>query len=260
MNIDQLCIEAQKILIELIQTPSISGDEKETADLIQKYLEKNGVDTQRKYNNVWVQNQILDPDKPTLLLNSHHDTVKPNAGWSMDPYKPIEREGKLFGLGSNDAGASLVSLLATFLFFKNRDDLDHNIIFAATAEEETTGENGIASVLGELGQIDLAIVGEPTGMQLAIAEKGLMVLDCQARGISGHAARDTGDNAILMALNDIQWLSSYKFDQSSKYLGPVKITVTMIQAGYQHNVIPDRCTFTVDIRTTDAYTHDEILT
>ncbi|HES59112.1 MAG: M20 family metallo-hydrolase [Calditrichaceae bacterium] len=251
--------EALSLLKSLIETPSISGQEDEAADLIGRFLNIKGIAFERKINNIWVTNTFFDDSKPTLLLNSHFDTVKPNAGWQGNPFEAAEKDGKLIGLGSNDAGASVVSLLSAFIYFKDRQDLNHNIIFAATAEEETSGANGITAILDELGKIDLAIVGEPTGMDMAVAEKGLIVIDCEAKGVSGHAARDLGVNAILKAYEDIEWFSNYKFDRISKFLGPVKMTVTMINAGYQHNVIPDRCTFTVDIRTTDAYTHDEIL-
>ena len=258
-DIEKINQEALSLLKSLIETPSISGQEDEAAELIGRFLTIKDIPFERKINNIWLKNTYFDQNKPTLLLNSHIDTVKPNAGWQKNPYEAVEKDGKLTGLGSNDAGASVVSLLNAFIYFKDRKDLSHNIIFAATAEEETSGANGITAILADLGKIDLAIVGEPTDMDMAVAEKGLIVIDCEAKGVSGHAARDLGVNAILQAYDDIEWFSNYKFDRISKFLGPVKMTVTMINAGYQHNVIPDRCTFTVDIRTTDAYTHDEIL-
>jgi acetylornithine deacetylase len=259
INLEELSGEALSLLKSLITTPSISGMEDEAAELISRFLNLKDISFERKFNNIWLKNLYFDENKPTLLLNSHIDTVKPNAGWQGNPYEAVEKKGKLYGLGSNDAGASVVSLLSTFLYFREWKDMSHNIIFAATGEEETSGANGISAILDDLGKIDLAIVGEPTGMDMAVAEKGLMVIECETKGVSGHAARDLGDNAILKAYEDILWFSSYKYDRQSKFLGPVKMTVTMINAGYQHNVIPDRCTFTVDIRTTDAYTHDEIL-
>jgi acetylornithine deacetylase len=251
--------EAKQLLVDLIGTPSLSGNEAKAANIIQKYLERFCLSVERKYNNVWAVNRFAVPGKKTLLLNSHLDTVKPNIGWKIDPYKPKEYQGKLYGLGSNDAGGALVALFAVFKYFYDRPDLPYNLMYTATAEEETTGANGISAILRSIGVIDLAIVGEPTGMDLAVAEKGLIVLECEAKGVAGHAARDLGENAILKAIPDIQWFSSYKFDRISKYLGPVKMTVTQINAGYQHNVIPDSCTFTVDIRTTDVYTHEEIM-
>ena len=251
--------EALSLLKSLIETPSISGQEDEAAELIGRFLTIKEIPFERKINNIWLKNTWFDESKPTLLLNSHIDTVKPNASWQGNPFEAVDNDGKLTGLGSNDAGASVVSLLSAFIYLKDRQDLSHNVIFAASAEEETSGANGITAILGDLGKIDLAIVGEPTGMDMAVAEKGLIVIDCEAKGVSGHAARELGVNAILKAYDDIVWFSNYKFDRISKFLGPIKMTVTMINAGYQHNVIPDRCTFTVDIRTTDAYTHDEIL-
>ncbi len=251
--------EALVLLKQLIATPSFSGQETQTAEAIERFLQKHGVQTKRLHNNVWARNVHFDPQKPTLLLNSHHDTVKPVNGWQSDPFEPLEKEGKLIGLGSNDAGGPLVSLLSTFVYFYDRPNLKYNLIMAATAEEENSGEKGIRSVLPQLGKIDLAVVGEPTGMQMAIAEKGLMVLRCRAQGKAGHAARDIGENAILKALPDIQWFATYRFPKISPTLGPIKMTVTTIHAGELHNVIPDRCDFTVDIRTTEQYTHEEIL-
>lgn len=243
----------------LIRIPSLSREEKGTADAIEEFLRKKGVETQRKLNNVWARNKYYNSKKPTILLNSHHDTVKPATAYTLDPFEPLEKDGKLFGLGSNDAGGALVSLIAAFLHFYNKKNLKYNLLLAATAEEEISGKNGIELVFPEFGPIELAIVGEPTKMDMAITEKGLMVLDCRVLGRPGHAARDEGENAIYQALRDIEWFRTYQFAKVSEYLGPVKMSVTVIKAGSQHNVVPDLCEFTVDVRTTDAYTNEEIL-
>ena len=258
-NTDQLHTEAINLLKKLIETPSVSRDEDKTADIIQAYFEEHGVTVERKGNNVWVKNQEYSPDKPTILLNSHHDTVKPNAGYTYDPFDAFERGGKLHGLGSNDAGASLVSLIMTFLYFYNTQDIKYNLILAATAEEEISGAGGVRSILRELGDIDFGIVGEPTQMAMAIHEKGLMVLDCVVKGRAGHAARDEGENAIYKAMGVIDWFRTFEFPTKSETLGPVKMSVTMIESGTQHNVIPDTCKLVVDVRTTDAYTNEETL-
>ncbi|GAB3910196.1 M20 family metallo-hydrolase [Larkinella knui] len=247
------------LLKRLIATPSLSREEAGTALVIEQFFRKRGIPYRRTKNNVWTHNRFFDPAKPTLLLNSHHDTVKPNASWTFDPFQPLEREGKLYGLGSNDAGGCLVSLIATFCHFYDKKELAYNIVMAATAEEEISGREGLEMILPELPPIDFAIVGEPTQMQLAIAEKGLLVLDCTARGKSGHAARDEGDNAIYYAIKDIEWLKSNPFPKISPTLGPVKLSVTIINAGSQHNVVPDTCTFTVDVRATEQYTLEEII-
>lgn len=257
--ITDLISDSIENLQKMINTPSVSGQEREVSEIIVNYLQKYDIPVKRIKNNIYAQNQYFDKNKPTILFNSHLDTVKPNAGWTKEPFKATIMDNKLYGLGSNDAGAPLVSLLATFIYFYAVEDLNHNIIFSAVAEEENSGKDGIRLLLSELGDIDLAIVGEPTGMQMAIAEKGLIVLRCQAKGKSGHAARDTGENALYKAMQDIEWFKNYQFDKESAFLGPVKMTVTMISAGTQHNVIPDRCDFTVDIRTTDVYTNEEIL-
>ncbi len=248
-----------ELLQKLISIPSFSREEDGTAEAIGQFLSAQNIDFQHKRNNVWASNKYFDPNKPTILLNSHHDTVKPNPGWTKDPFKPEIQDDKLYGLGSNDAGGCLVSLLATFRYFYDRPDLSYNLIFAATAEEENSGAGGIESILDELGNIDLAIVGEPTQMQMAIAERGLLVLDCVAHGRTGHAARDEGENAIYKALKDIEWFRNYRFEKISPFLGPVKMTVTVIKAGEQHNVIPNECHFVVDIRLTDQYIHEEVL-
>ncbi|TAE29345.1 MAG: M20/M25/M40 family metallo-hydrolase [Candidatus Kapaibacterium sp.] len=249
---------ALDLLQRLIATPSLSREEAATADSIQEFLHERRIPTGRKGNNVWACNQHFDTAKPTLLLNSHHDTVKPNQDWTRNPFEPSIEHGKLYGLGSNDAGAALVGLISTFVHFYERE-LPFNIILAPSAEEEIIGKNGIESALPDLGSIDAAIVGEPTNCELAVAEKGLLVLDCTAHGQSGHAARNTGMNAISRAAEAVQWLHSYTFPKQSEMLGAIKMTVTLINAGTQHNVIPDRCTFVVDVRTTDAYTQEETL-
>ena len=251
--------EVISLLKNLISIPSPSGHEGGTAELLIQILSAHGVTSQRKGHNIWAKNQHFDPSKPTLLLNSHHDTVKPAPGWVRNPFLPSLENGTLYGLGSNDAGASLVCLLATFLHFYEEEHLPYNLIFAATAEEEISGPNGISAILPELGQVNCAIVGEPTGMNVAIAEKGLMVLDCTAMGRAGHAARSEGINAIYQALPDIEWFRNYKFPKISPVLGPVLMQVTAIEAGKQHNVVPAECRFTVDVRITDAYLPEELL-
>jgi acetylornithine deacetylase len=249
--------EAVNLLKLLIEIPSISLQEEKAADFLQHYLETIGMEIGRKGNNVWSMSPTFDLSKPTILLNSHIDTVKPVNGWMKDPFKAVEVNSKLYGLGSNDAGASLVSLLQVFLDLCKTEQ-PYNLIFLASCEEEISGGKGIADVLPILPKIDFALVGEPTDMQPAIAEKGLMVLDVIAKGKAGHAARNEGINAIYEALDDIQWIKNYQFDKISPLLGPVKMTLTMIQAGTQHNVIPDRCTMTVDVRSNELYTNKEI--
>ncbi|MBS1772032.1 MAG: M20 family metallo-hydrolase [Bacteroidetes bacterium] len=251
--------EAVQLLRQLIAVPSFSKEEHGTAMVLQQFLQSHGIVPNRLMNNVWATNKYYDATKPTLLLNSHHDTVKPNNAYTNNPFTPIEVDGKLFGLGSNDAGGSLVSLLATFLFFYDKPNLKYNLVFAASAEEEISGTNGIAALLPELGAIDAAIVGEPTLMQMAISEKGLIVLDCETNGIAGHAARDEGENAIYKSLQDITWFQNYQFPRVSDTLGPVKMSLTMINAGTQHNVVPTSCKFTVDVRVNDCYTNEEIV-
>lgn len=251
--------EAISLLKTLIQIPSFSREENGTAERLQEYLHGKEVRTYQQGNNIWVKNDHFDPSKKTILLNSHHDTVKPNQGYTKDPFSATIEDGKLYGLGSNDAGGALVSLLATFLHFKTSADLNFNILFAASAEEEISGKGGIESILPQLGKIDLALVGEPTQMHLAVAEKGLMVLDCTATGTAGHAARDEGENAIYNALEDIQWFKNYTFQNISAMLGAVKMTVTQVNAGSQHNVVPDQCSFVVDTRVTDAYSLEDVL-
>lgn len=247
------------LLKQLIGVSSLSKEETFSAAIIEKFFQDQHIKTYRKGNNIWVYNAHYTSDKATILLNSHHDTVKANSGYTRDPLAANEEDGKLYGLGSNDAGGCLVALIATFLYFYERQDLSYNFCLVASAEEEISGRNGIESVLGELGPIDFAIVGEPTLLDLAIAEKGLMVLDCNASGKAGHAARNEGDNAIYKAIKDIQWFKDYTFEKTSATLGPVKMSVTVIQAGSQHNVVPANCSFVVDVRTTDAYSNEETL-
>ncbi|MVM31934.1 M20/M25/M40 family metallo-hydrolase [Spirosoma sp. HMF4905] len=254
-----LSADAFALLKQLIAIPSFSRQEDQTAMQLESFFREKQIPFKRLKNNVWAQNYHFDPDKPTLLLNSHHDTVKPNPSWTLDPFDPIERDEKLFGLGSNDAGGCLVSLLATFAYFYDRPGMAYNIVMAATAEEEISGRDGLELLLPELPPISFAIVGEPTEMQLAIAEKGLLVLDCTAHGVSGHAARDEGDNAIYKAIRDINWLTTYQFPKVSPTLGPIKLSVTIINAGTQHNVVPDTCTFTIDVRVTEQYTLEEVI-
>ncbi|MBC6408886.1 MAG: M20 family metallo-hydrolase [Ekhidna sp.] len=257
-SIDSYYEEALVLLSGLIETPSLSREEDKTAEIIVDFFAKKKVINHRLGNNIWAKNKKFDPEKPTILLNSHHDTVKPNSGYSLNPFLAIIKEEKLYGLGSNDAGGCLVSLIMTFIHFYERDSLPYNLIIAATAEEESSGTGGIESILDELKPIEFAMVGEPTEMKMAVAEKGLMVLDCYAKGIAGHAAREVGKNAIHEALEDIAWIRGFSFEKESEYLGPIKMTTTMINAGYQHNVIPDECHFVVDVRTTDAYSNQEV--
>ena len=211
-------------------------------------------------NNIWAQNRHFTPGKPVLLLNSHHDTVKPNKGYTMDPFQPVVKEGRLYGLGSNDAGGSLVALLAVFLYYYHETDLNYNLIFAATAEEEISGHNGIEALIPRLGPVDCGIVGEPTQMQMAVAEKGLLVLDAVATGRAGHAAREEGENALYKAMEDIQWLKNHQFEKVSDLLGPVKTTVTVIETENKaHNVVPAHCKFVIDCRVNELYSFEEVI-
>lgn len=261
MNTDELYYQAVDLLKILIEIPSLSREESRAADRVEKYLKDTYPHHNlifRKGNNIWAVSPQFDKNRPTLLLNSHIDTVKPVSGWENDPYTAIETEDRIFGLGSNDAGASLVSLLHAFLFLSERQQ-PYNLIFLASAEEEVSGKNGIEAVLSELPPIALAVVGEPTEMQPATGEKGLMVLDCSVYGKSGHAARNEGENAIYKALNIIENFRDFEFPKVSEQLGTVKLSVTQIQAGTQHNVIPDRCDFVVDVRTNELYKNEEVL-
>ncbi len=259
-DVSILQANAIALLKQLVSTPSFSKEEDNSSAVIKNFLVTHGVKTEQYLYNIWAANKYFDAKKPTILLNSHHDTVKPNKGYTLDPFSAIEKDEKLFGLGSNDAGGSLVSLIATFLYYYEKENLKYNIILAATAEEEISGHNGIESLLPLLGKIDFGIVGEPTQMQMAVAEKGLMVLDCIATGRAGHAAREEGDNAICKAIKDIEWFSSYKFDKVSDLLGPVKMSVTVIETDNKaHNVVPAQCKYVVDCRVNELYTFEEML-
>jgi len=258
MNLQEQTNDAIALLQQLIAIQSFSKEETAAADFLERYIELKGYVVSRKENNIWMLSPGFDPSRPTLLLNSHIDTVKPAAGWVRNPFTPSIENGKLFGLGSNDAGASVVSMLHAFIYL-TQNQQNYNLIFAASAEEEISGSNGIVSLLKELPKIDLAIVGEPTGMNLAVAEKGLMVLDCTVYGQAGHAARNEGENAIYKALPIIEWFKNYEFEKKSDLLGAVKTTVTQITAGTQHNVIPDKCTFVVDVRSNEMYSNQDIL-
>ena len=250
--------EAVSLLSELIAIESFSREEKNAADFLERYLEERGYVVSRSGNNIWLMSPGFDTTRPTILLNSHIDTVKPAAGWVRNPFTPSIENGHLYGLGSNDAGASVISLLYAFMHLSAQPQ-SYNLIFAATAEEEVSGKNGIESLLKELPKIDFAIVGEPTEMHAAVAEKGLMVLDCVAYGKAGHAARNEGENSIYKALTDIQWFQNFEFEKVSDLLGSVKMSVTVVSAGTQHNVVPDKCSFVVDVRSNELYSNDELL-
>lgn len=260
MTTNELFNEAVGLLKQLIATPSFSKEENDTAEIICAFFKKHNVPFARVGNNIYAKNKQYDVNKPSILLNSHHDTVLPNKGYTMDPFTPVEKEGKLFGLGSNDAGGCLVSLMATFLHFYNQAHTSHNVVFAASAEEEISGVNGIELVLPFLGNIDFGIVGEPTKLEMAVAERGLMVIDCLAIGRAGHAARNEGENALYKAVDDINWIRNYKFDKISDLLGDSRLMVTVIDTdNKQHNVVPAQCKFVIDVRVNELYTFDEIL-
>jgi acetylornithine deacetylase len=263
LRMDKLNILYQKaleLLKQLIAIPSFSKEEEGTASLIEQWFQQNDIRCERQGNNVYARNCYFDAAKPTYLLNSHHDTVKPAKGYTFNPFEPIVQNGKLFGLGSNDAGGPLVALMAAFLHFYREENLPFNLILAATAEEEISGVNGISSLLAALGTVDAAIVGEPTLMQMAVAERGLMVVDAVSTGVSGHAARNEGVNAIYNALHDIAWIRAYQFEKISPFLGSVSMNVTVIETENKaHNVVPDTCKFTIDIRLNELYTHEEVL-
>lgn len=250
--------DAVGLLERLVAVPSPSREEAAAADLIGRELGRMGFATHRRGNNVWVEASVRDPHKPTVLLDAHIDTVKPNPAWTRDPFRPSVEQGRLYGLGSNDTGGSVVALMTVFTRLAAKEQ-PYNLVYLASAEEEVTGAGGVRAVLDELGRIDFAVVGEPTGMRPAVAEKGLMVLDCTAHGRAGHAARDEGENAIYKALKDIEWFRTYRFERVSPLLGPVKMTVTGVQAGTQHNVVPAECRFMVDIRVNECYTNAEVL-
>ena len=250
-------LEAITLLSSLVSIPSVSREEEQVADFLQNYMERSGIMTGRSGNNIWCISPMFDTKKPTILLNSHIDTVKPVNGWRKQPFTAKMEDGKLYGLGSNDAGASVVSLFEVYRYLSATEQA-YNLIFLASCEEEVSGKNGIESVLPQLPPIALGVVGEPTEMHPAIAEKGLMVLDVTAHGKAGHAARDEGENAIYKALDDIQWFRNYRFPKESSFLGPVKMSVTQVNAGTQHNVVPDICTFVVDIRSNECYSNEEL--
>ena len=251
---------AVDLLKQLISTPSFSKEENDTAEIICAFFSKHSVAFARVGNNIYAKNKHYDVNKPSILLNSHHDTVLPNKGYTIDPFTPVEKDGKLFGLGSNDAGGCLVSLIATFLHFYEREHTSHNVVFAASAEEEISGVNGIELVLPFLGKIDFGIVGEPTKLEMAVAERGLMVIDCLAIGRAGHAARKEGENALYKAVDDINWIRNYQFDKVSDLLGESRLTVTVIDTeNKQHNVVPAQCKFVIDVRVNEMYTFEEIL-
>lgn len=252
--------QAIELLKNLIRTQSFSGEEDETSKLIQQWFIDRGMEYEMQQHNIIARGKYFDPEKKTLLLNSHHDTVKPNKGYTKDPFNPEVADGKLYGLGSNDAGGCLVSLLATFTYLYERKDVAYNLIFVASAEEESSGPNGLNSVIPNIEHIDVAIVGEPTQMQLAVAEKGLLVLDGKSVGVSGHAAHGKPeDNAIYNLLPDLEWIKNYEFQKVSETLGKVKMTLTQIEAGRQHNVIPASCTIVIDVRVNDCYSNTEVL-
>lgn len=252
--------QAVSLLKELIEIPSFSREEKFTADAIVNFFSRQNVPVYRRMNNISAKNLYYDESKPTILLNSHHDTVKPNKGYTKDPFKAIVKEGKLYGLGSNDAGGALVSLIACFMYYYRSPHLKYNLVFAASAEEEISGVNGIELILPKLGHIDFGIVGEPTLMNMAVAEKGLLVLDVTVHGKSGHAAREEGVNALYLAMKYIDWIQTYQFEKVSPLLGSVKMSVTCIETDNKaHNVVPASCRFVVDVRVNELYTFEEII-
>ena len=258
-NQETLTQEAIQLLKNLIETPSFSSEEEQTALLIENWFIQNNIPFKRENNNIWAFNKYFDESKPTLLLNSHHDTVRPNQAYTNDPFQAIVEDGKLFGLGSNDAGGCLVSLIASFTHFYAAENLPYNIVIVASAEEESSGKKGLNSILKHLPELECAIVGEPTLMQLAIAEKGLLVLDIKVSGTPSHAAHPNEDNAIYKTIPVMEWFKNYSYDKISEQLGPVKMTVTQINAGKQHNVVPAVCDLVVDIRVNDCYSNTEIL-
>lgn len=257
MTQEQYVSDAVELLKKLIATPSVSRNEKDAADIMEQTIRSYGFEPQREANNLWIIDPHYDESRPTLLLNAHIDTVKPVTSWSRDPFSPDVEDGVLYGLGSNDCGGGLCSLLQIFRMLTEKPQ-SYNLIYLASAEEEVSGKDGITRALPLLPHIDLAIVGEPTGMNPAVAEKGLMVLDVIAHGKSGHAARNEGVNAIYEALDDMRWIRDYKFEKVSEFLGPTKMTLTVVNAGTQHNVIPDKCTMLVDIRTNEFYDNEEV--
>lgn len=258
MTAQQYTGEAVSLLSHLIATPSVSRDERRAADIMEEELTRCGFTPHREANNVWAIGPCQREDRPTLLLNAHIDTVKPVASYTRDPYEPSLEDGTLYGLGSNDCGGGLVSLLQVFRELSASERCPYNLVYLASAEEEVSGKDGISRALPLLPHVDVAIVGEPTGMQPAVAEKGLMVVDITAHGKSGHAARNEGVNAIYEALDDLCWIRSHRFDRVSQFLGPTKMQVTVVNAGTQHNVVPDECKIVVDVRTNELYTNEEV--
>lgn len=247
-----------ELLKKIISTPSFSREENAVADVLQQWMERNGLSVHRKGNNLWTSSSDNDDKRPTILLNAHLDTVRPAVGYTNDPFTPLLEGDRLYGLGSNDDGGSVIALLATYMQLFRKPQ-PYRLIYSATAEEEICGAGGIESILDDLGRIDLGIIGEPTGMQMAVAERGLLVLDCTAHGISGHAARNEGVNALYNAIGDIEWFRTYQFERVSDFLGPVKLSVTMIACGTQHNVVPDNCHFVVDVRPNGMYSNQQIV-
>ena len=258
MTAQQYTGEAVSLLSHLIATPSVSRDERRAADIMEEELVRCGFTPHREANNVWAIGSCQREDRPTLLLNAHIDTVKPVASYTRNPYEPSLEDGTLYGLGSNDCGGGLVSLLQVFRELSVSERCPYNLVYLASAEEEVSGKDGISRALPLLPHVDVAIVGEPTGMQPAVAEKGLMVVDITAHGKSGHAARNEGVNAIYEALDDLCWIRSHRFDRVSQFLGPTKMQATVVNAGTQHNVVPDECKIVVDVRTNELYTNEEV--
>ena len=255
-ELKQLQTDAVALLERLVATPSVSRDEACTADLLAEHLASYGIAAEWLHNNIYARATHFDAAKPTLLLNSHHDTVRPSATWTRDPFTPTWEEGRLYGLGANDAGGSVAALTAAFRYYYDIE-LPFNLLLALSGEEECMGEHGTRALLSVLGPVDMALVGEPTQMRAAVGERGLLVLDCTAHGRAGHAARDEGINALYIACDDIARVRRYRFERESSLLGPIRMTATQIEAGTQHNVVPAECRFVVDVRTTDAYTNEE---
>jgi len=258
MMVEKITDNAIDLLKKLIETPSFSSQEEQTATYIENWLENYGIEYNRINNNIWAINKYFDEEKPTLLLNSHHDTVKPNNGYTKDPFKAIVKEGKLFGLGSNDAGGCLVSLMATFVYFYEQTNLKYNLVLVASAEEENSGKNGLNSMLSVIPNIDVAIVGEPTLMNLAVAEKGLVVFDAKIKGTPSHAAHPNNDNPIYKLSKVLKWFEDFSFEKKSDVLGEVKMTITQINAGKQHNAVPSEVSMVIDVRVNDCYSNQEI--
>lgn len=257
MDKDLEFMDTVELLMNMIRIPSVSREEKDAADYLERWMKDSGFEARRLGNNLWMESGPAD-GRPTILLNAHIDTVKPASGYTRDPFTPEIEDGCLYGLGSNDDGGSLIALLETYSRLIQKEQ-PYRLIFSATAEEEVSGKGGLDLILPELGRIDFGVMGEPTGMRMAVAERGLMVLDCTAYGKSGHAARNEGVNAIYKAIEDIQWFKSHSFDRVSDFLGAVKMSVTQINAGTQHNVVPDKCMFVVDVRPNGMYTNPELL-